>query len=208
MTQVLDRLADGVILTNSRAQPLFLNKRATEIVAEGDGLVVDACGLAASTKTDTQRLRDAVAAAGAMTNGTNGGGLHFAHDSNRHDDRSVCLARPSGQLPLRLTLLPVWRLGLDLPATSAPRVAVFIRELAAAVAIDRRALADVLRLTSRETDIAVLLAQGLDLGTIATALGLGLGTVRFHLKHVFEKTRTHSQPALVAMLHGFAGRDR
>jgi DNA-binding CsgD family transcriptional regulator len=60
-------------------------------------------------------------------------------------------------------------------------------------------------LTRRESEIAVLLAEGLDLKTIALRLGAGRGTVREHLKHVFEKTGARSQVALVALLRGFVG---
>jgi DNA-binding CsgD family transcriptional regulator len=49
----------------------------------------------------------------------------------------------------------------------------------------------------------MLLGDGFDLQAIALQLGLGIGTVRHHLKHVFEKTGARSQAALVALLRGF-----
>lgn len=58
-----------------------------------------------------------------------------------------------------------------------------------------------LGLTGREAQIAVLLAEGLSLPTIAERLRLGLGTVRNHVKSIFGKTETARQGELVALLN-------
>lgn len=55
-------------------------------------------------------------------------------------------------------------------------------------------------LTRREAQIAILLADGLSLPTIAERLRLGLGTVRNHMKSIFGKTETRRQGELVALL--------
>jgi DNA-binding CsgD family transcriptional regulator len=41
------------------------------------------------------------------------------------------------------------------------------------------------------------------LAAVAAQLGIGLGTVRHHLKRLFDKTGTHSQSAFIARLLGF-----
>jgi DNA-binding CsgD family transcriptional regulator len=87
-------------------------------------------------------------------------------------------------------------------------VAMLVTEPDAPPPIDKEALADNFRLTQREADVACLLASGAPLNAIAAALDLGLGTVRFHLKHAFQKTGTSSQAALVAVARGFAKLDR
>jgi DNA-binding NarL/FixJ family response regulator len=48
------------------------------------------------------------------------------------------------------------------------------------------------RLTRRESEVVVLLASRLDLETIATRLGPGRGTVRDHLRHVFDNACARS----------------
>jgi DNA-binding CsgD family transcriptional regulator len=182
----LDRLSTAVILTDGAARPFSLNARAERVVAEVDGLALDPGGLAAATPAATHALRMAIAELAQAGVG----------------ERRLRLLRPSRRLPLLLTLMPISRFGLS----GAARVAVFISEPDAPVALDHVALADTFRLTRRESEIAAELARGHDLGTIAARLGLGLGTVRNHLKRMFDKTGTRSQPALVALLRGFADR--
>jgi DNA-binding CsgD family transcriptional regulator len=71
----------------------------------------------------------------------------------------------------------------------------------------RRARSDVPDATGiADADCGVLLADGLDLATVAARIGAGRGTVREHLKHVFETTGARSQSAVVALLRGFVDR--
>jgi DNA-binding CsgD family transcriptional regulator len=56
-------------------------------------------------------------------------------------------------------------------------------------------------LTEAEARVAQRLAAGDPLDAIAGDLGIRLATVRNHLKQIFEKTGTHRQAALVALLH-------
>jgi DNA-binding CsgD family transcriptional regulator len=184
-TRMLDRLDAGAILADASAQPLHMNEQAARITLQRDGLTVEVSGLAAATAAQTQSLRAAIAAAAAAT---------------AREGRWLRLERPSCRPPLILNLLPVWRLGAAVPGAPAPRVAVFIREPDAPIVIDRLAVADVFRLTPREGEVAALLAGGRDLAEIAAALGLGIGTVRFHLKRVFDKTGARNQAGLVVLI--------
>ena len=87
----------------------------------------------------------------------------------------------------------------------APRIAIFITEPDDGPPIDRDAIADAFGLTPREAAIAALLASGHDLASATRALAIGIGTARYHLKHVLDKTNTRSQATLVATLRGFVG---
>lgn len=187
----LDRLDDGVILTDAAARPMFLNARAAQIVADGDGLDVTTAQVATATTIATQRLRAAVAdvAAGAAITSS-----------------QLRIERPSQRPPLLLTILPMAQLGAVLPGVGAPRVAIFITETDAPLAIDHAAVREIFHLTARECDVAARLAGGLDLDETAAELGIGRGTVRSHLTQIYEKTGTHSQAALVALLARFTRR--
>jgi DNA-binding NarL/FixJ family response regulator len=48
-------------------------------------------------------------------------------------------------------------------------------------------------LTAQETAVLKLLADGHHKKTAATALGISVNTVSFHLKHVYEKLQVHSK---------------
>jgi DNA-binding CsgD family transcriptional regulator len=191
LSGLLDRLDQGVIVTDSIARVVSLNVRASRMVAEADGLDFDGARLKAATPAETQALRAAIGAVAAQSHGL---------------ERSCRLPRPSRRLPLRVSMIPLWRLDGSARTGPSARVALFIKETDGPRAIDREAVADVFHLTTRESEIAALLTSGGDLETIAAKLGIGLGTVRHHLKRLFDKTDTHSQPALIARLMGYTDR--
>src|SRR5262249_53664900 len=143
------------------ARPLTLNARAERIIAEADGLRLESGGLAGASPAATRDLRAAGAAA--------------AHDA---EAGRVGLPRRAQRLPLMLTVLPIARLGLALPGVATPRVAILVGEPDASRPIDRVAVADMFKLTRRESELAVALADGSDLETVAARLGLGVGTAR------------------------------
>jgi DNA-binding CsgD family transcriptional regulator len=187
-TRLLDRLDAGVILACETARPVFANERARRIAGEADGLHLHDDGIAAATPAQTRALREAIVIC-----------AHALAERQR-----IRLDRPSQRPPLLLSVLPLSRLGVAVPGTRAPRVAIFITEPDAPTAVNGLALADVYHLTQRECTVAMLLADGLTLDAIATHLGVGRGTVRSHLAHLFDKTGAHSQAALVALVRGFA----
>jgi DNA-binding CsgD family transcriptional regulator len=188
----IDRISTGILLVDAQGQTLHLNAPAAAIAAEADGLVLAPSGLAATTPAATEALHRAMAALTASGNKGNCESLR------------VFLPRPSGRPPLQLTLVPLGRLDVPVPGAARTRVAIFIDAAEEEGAIDRGALAEAFRLTTRETDIALLLAQGADVAAIAQRLGIGPGTVRFHLKNAFAKTEARGQVALAALIRRFA----
>lgn len=189
---LLDQLECGVVVTDGSARPLFLNKQAQRIVAEADGLTIQRSGLAAATRSATRQLRQAVAA------------LAREHDGASAERLRLRLDRPSLRPALMATLMPVWRLRAEHMSGDAPRVAIFLKELAAPLRIDNMAVAEAFRLTRREAEVAALIGAGYDLERIAGMLDMGLATVRSHLKRVFSKTGMHRQSALASLVRGLA----
>lgn len=55
-------------------------------------------------------------------------------------------------------------------------------------------------MTPTEARVASLLTQGRALQQIAKELGISRTTVAFHMRHIFQKTRTNRQAELVALL--------
>lgn len=90
---------------------------------------------------------------------------------------------------------------------SEAMVALFIVEIDRPPDIDVSLLAMTYDLAARVAELAAHLARGLDIPQIATRLGIGVGTARWYLKRVLEKTNTHRQAELVSLIiRGFAGR--
>jgi DNA-binding NarL/FixJ family response regulator len=60
------------------------------------------------------------------------------------------------------------------------------------------------RLTTREADVLTLIAGGLSNKEIAAELGIGLGTVKTHLEHIYQKLQVadRTQAALQAVAWG------
>jgi len=111
---------------------------------------------------------------------------------------------PSHRPPLQLTLLPIWRLGAVVHGVGNAAVAIFVTAPETTPLINREMIADAFLLTRSESEVAVLLAEGLGLESIARALGIRGVAVRQYLKRVFGKTGVHSPAALVALIRGFA----
>ena len=79
-----------------------------------------------------------------------------------------------------------------------PAVLLFIRDPEAPLAVAR--LRELFGLTRTEAAVAAALARGQSLEDIAVQRGIGLGTVRTHLKRILAKTGTHRQAQAVALL--------
>jgi DNA-binding CsgD family transcriptional regulator len=116
----------------------------------------------------------------------------------------LALERPSHRPALQLAILPIWRLGATVPGAGNAAVAIFVTVTDAAPPIDRQMVADSFKLTRRESEIAVCLAEGQDLSAIADALGIRVAAARQYLKRVFDKTGVHNRAALVALVRGFS----
>lgn len=112
----------------------------------------------------------------------------------------VALRNAAGE-PYYLQIVPVRGLARDVfHATAAVSVLVARTPRLSRVSIDRFITHDLFGLTEREVEVAALLAEGLSLVEIAGVLRIQPGTVRNHLKSVFEKTGTSRQGELVALL--------
>lgn len=199
LLQLLDHVESGVIIVDNAGDPRFINGPAARILTEADGLALGPAGLLAATPAATRRLHQAIAAIKPLDDG------HQRPGAAAEARVRLRLSRPSRRPPLLLSLFPVWRLESRALAVRRPFVGIFVSEPDVCPPIDREALSDAFRLTPREAAVADLLASGQDLKGAAHALAIGVGTARNHLKRVFEKTDTHSQARLMAVLRGFVG---
>lgn len=181
---LLDAMTIGAFLVDGSAQPQIMNRRAREILAEHDGLTLTVRGLSTRSPRKNRGLRHAIA---QIADGR---------------PRRLLVWRCSMRPPLLLSIVPIAG-ATPFAVSPSSHAAIFIRELCSG-GIDTDIVAEYYRLTPREVQVARLVAEGNDVADIAQLLSIGIGTVRTHLKHLFEKTGTNSQRKLALTLHSFA----
>ncbi len=190
LADALDRLPMGVVLLGPGARVSFANARARLYARARDGFTLGADCLQAATPAVTARLRAllaSVACAGSGP-GQDAGGW-------------MALPRPSGRRPYALLAGP---LGPSHPTDAPPRA----RAVAIAFVSDPervpRGVAPALRslfgLTPAEAVLAAALLAGETLQEHAAARGVGVATLRTHLKSLLGKTRTGRQAELLTVL--------
>lgn len=113
------------------------------------------------------------------------------------------LAIGDGGVPLKLTVLGrPWGRGARYFA--GPECLVLIENRSPSPE-NLTAAARLYGFTRRETDVATALCAGQGTRQIAETEGIGFETVRSHLRALMEKTSTHSQVQLVALLSRWLG---
>src|SRR5579885_3031063 len=66
---LLDALGPALLLVDAGGRPLFVNRRAAQIVAQRDGLLIGPTGLATDSAKTTRSLRAAISAAASCADG-------------------------------------------------------------------------------------------------------------------------------------------
>lgn len=184
---VLDGLNHGLILATPEGRPLFVNHSARRLLAEGDGITLSGGRLCGSAPRDTERFRSGLDA--AMGGAEGRVWLHLS----RADGRRPILAAVS---PARTP---------DALGMVSRVVTIVLRDCDVEAAIDAQALAEAYKLTRRESAVAALVAEGKDPRGAARMLDLGVGTVRNHLKRVFDKMGVTKQSQLAFRAYAAAG---
>ncbi|QPF85423.1 hypothetical protein IC762_03570 [Bradyrhizobium genosp. L] len=91
------------------------------------------------------------------------------------------------------------------PAARSPflgaRAILLIRDLEGSAAFDQALLSATFELTPAQARLATRLARGTSIEDAAKEAGVALATARNQLKAIFQKTGTHRQAELVALLH-------
>jgi DNA-binding CsgD family transcriptional regulator len=91
------------------------------------------------------------------------------------------------------------------PAARSPflgaRAILLIRDLEGNAAFDQTLLATTFELTPAQARLATRLARGDSIEDAAHEAGIAIATARNQLKAIFQKTGTHRQAELVALLH-------
>jgi DNA-binding CsgD family transcriptional regulator len=181
----LDMHPTGIILLGRTGQVVLMNRAASALVLEGDGLIATRIGLRAERSTESLLLQKTIRESASTSNGhgISAGGMMLI--SRR--------ARP----PLQIRVSPIRNSPI---ASQAVAAIVFVTD-----PLQRpRPTQDVLRvrfgLTPAEGRVALLLSDGHAPRKIANMIGITDNTVRSQIKSIFSKTGVKRQGELIRLL--------
>lgn len=188
-----DRLVFGVLFLDGDGRILWANRAGERMLAKQDGICGRGRSLLAAANGANARLQQLIGEAARTANGDglcNGG--------------AILIPRRLPAQPLSLTVSPLRteRSQIATGGITAPAVLVFVNDPDLAPTIPVALLQQIYNLTERETRLAVLLLEGLDLHEISERMAVSIYTVRTHLRHLFEKTNTRRQAELIRRLSG------
>ena len=185
----IDRLLVGTAILDESGKVIRCNRAAQQLLASHDGLDCRQNKLCAFGAQDNRNLQKAIQAV-----------LQQRQRGNDEHVEVLILSRPTGDIPLNLLLRPIALSYQAQGGLQRPAVAVFIRDPADSPQASRRLLRSLFQLTRTETEVALLLMDGLTLDEAADNLGVSRNTVRAHLRGVFAKTGATRQALLVKTL--------
>lgn len=193
----LDRLLDaaslGVIQLDRRGRIAATNDLARNLLRTGDMLFDKGGCLLARMSPDNAELQKLLGRA-LPPYGTQGAG------------GSMVVRRACGPPPLVLHVIPVG--GAETDAGAWPVAAlVLIPDAAGGCSVAPGTAALALRFTRAESEVAVLLAQGMTVREVAAAMARRESTIRSHVKHMFTKHGLTRQADLVRLVRSLAGVD-
>lgn len=183
--QALDRCDVGMLIVDGACRIIQASPRAEAMLRECPELVVDRGRLSLQPPSLRDKLFALVQAA-----------VETALARAVKADTALLVPRPQ-RTPLVLSVAPL-RPQTGFHERERPAALVFIRDTEAPLAAQR--LRELFGMTRAEAAVAASLGDGKSPEDIAADLGIGIGTVRTHLKRVLAKTGTHRQAQLVALL--------
>lgn len=185
----IDRLLVGTAILDETGKVMRSNQAAQRLFAAHDGLECRQDRLRAYSVQDNRDLQKAVQT------------VLLQRQQGRDESLEVLtLSRPTGEVPLNLLLRPIALNYEGQGKARRPAVAVFIRDPNDSPQASRHLLRSLFQLTRTETEVAMLMMDGLTLDESAERLCLSRNTVRAHLRGVFAKTGATRQAQLVKTL--------
>ena len=187
---LLDNDRVGVIRLDWRARVTAANDRARALLNAPGGLSDRDGSLRATLPLEDRKLQGLLAEALPFLGGRGAGG-------------SMPVTRPAPLPKLAVHVCPVGGHGPQLPR-SRIGAHVLIADPAARAALDPERVAGALGLTPAESRIAVMLAQGRRIDDIAAETGRSRTTVKWHMRHIYDKHGLSRQIELAQLVTALA----
>ncbi|MCU1765993.1 LuxR C-terminal-related transcriptional regulator [Pseudomonas protegens] len=184
----VDQMAVGTIILDETGKVLQTNQVAERLIQEKDGIKLVNDGLQVGTARDTQEFRRLVKQS-----------LLSHKRSNPSVVEALRVQRPSGRADLGIIVrsvpLSAWSEG-----TRCPTVVIFISDPEQQSCAPQEIVRVLFDFTPAETQLAMLLANGLTLDEASQELGISRNTSRAHLRSTFSKTGVTRQTMLVRLI--------
>lgn len=181
-----DMLPGGLLLLRASGRIAAMNRRAGEMIAAANGLLVREGRLQAERPGESAQLEDLVAKAEAASSGK---GLSPA---------GAMLISRRAKRPLHLLIAPIRRANV---AGVAPiRAVVFVTDPEGHTRSTNEILRALFGLSAAECRVALLLGDGHAPAVIAEMLGVSGNTLKTQLASIYRKTNTPGQTQLVRLL--------
>ena len=184
----VDQMAVGTIILDEAGKVLRTNQVADRLIQEKDGIKLVNDGLQVGTARDTQEFRRLVKQS-----------LLSQKSSNPSVVEALRVQRPSGRADLGIIVrsvpLAAWSEGKQ-----CPTVVIFISDPEQQSSAPQEIVRALFDFTPAETQLAMLLANGLTLDEASEELGISRNTSRAHLRSTFSKTGVTRQTMLVRLI--------
>ncbi len=183
--QALDYVALGMVLLDGAGNVLFANRSARELAAGADDFTLSG-RFTATTPANERALHEAVAT--AIKAGLAG------------EEHVSCAALPRAheERDMLVVACALDATGRDSPP--APAAVAFISDPLRRPHVPGGVLVGLFGLTPAECQVAMLLAQGHRLESIATRLEVSQTTIAYHMRNLYQKTGTNRQADLIALV--------
>lgn len=184
----VDQMAVGTIILDENGKVLQTNQVAERLLQEKDGIKQVNDGLQVGSARDTQEFRRLVRQAMLSQKGNQATVVE-----------AMRVTRPSGRADLGIIVrsvpLAAWSEGKQCPA-----VVIFISDPEQQSSAPQEIVRALFDFTPAETQLAMLLANGLTLDEASEELGISRNTSRAHLRSTFSKTGVTRQTMLVRLI--------
>ena len=191
LAELLENTGPAVIQLDGRGRIVAANNRARNLLRAGDGLYDSKGLLFARSSADDTGLQGLLARALPLFGQQGSGG-------------SIKVSRPKGLPPLVLHVNPVGRRETEFRAWPVAAL-VLVVDPAGEPRIDPDLVATGLGLTPTESRVAVMLAEGRTVQETAAATGRRVATIRWHVRHIFNKLDINRQTELVRRVLSLGG---
>lgn len=193
---IADHFTFGLLATDAAGRLIWTNRRGQSMLDSGEGLTVRKGRLCCLRRSDTSGLFDAMQSVLA-SNAPGSSARAWASISQR-----------TSSVPLGIAIIRIGRAQTapvpDTRSTTAalghPALLIVVSDATYVPRPSVEALKSIFRFTQAEARLAAALAGRLSLEDYAREACVSLGTARWTLRRILEKTDTHRQPELVHIL--------